>query len=555
MSDAATEPGAGEPALDVTGASSYDLLRDRLADVAQRLATAAGSLNARRAEAFASVALAVAEQDRVRTDAACVPRDAVCVGDLLLLGCNVPSGLSTARAVGDVLTLYRLVRRSASDWDVNALSPEDPAWFLGDAEFQRDFTEIYRYYADARLESLAIVGEEIRMVFGIGSALEDTRTLRWRLRPGERPAYSGSSTADGRTDDRYDFAWQPIGREALRGGRWPTSQCSTRCNLGRAGKGRIEFRIDDGVSRLHDGGRPVLSEAIEEHEADLAEHRVAAVRVGELVLVRLLPYRESVERFYVYSRLTRTMQRVDALERGCRQLPEHQGVVFPGGYVLDGGESRVFLTDASGYVLEAAHRSPNGEDVLYVYRRPDSGSELLCAYNLVRREMAVPVASIGYALFPDGTIVCVRASDEPQRVHTIAIHTSPFCAPEHYAPEVDSSTFLGRIGNAELVLAIGEALALAAEAGTHGAAGTDDINAARFETLVARSNRLLNRFAGWPTPKPRASAGSWSISARPPATCSTSSPPSPPPGVRRSPARCGRAPGDRSRRHRRAGDP
>jgi hypothetical protein len=473
--------------------TSYDLLRERLAAVADRLQASSSALNQQRADAFASKPMTLAEQDRVRTEAACIPRDAVCVGNLLLVGHNIPPGLATNRSIADVFSIYRLEQKAPTDWDVNPVPIEDPSWFLNDPTFGREFAEIYKYYADARLLALSIVGDELRMTFGIGTSLSDARTLRWRLHD-DGPTYLDAN-GDGSTDEvRYDFIWTPIGREALRSGRWPHLSILDSLFLGGT-KGRIEFKIDDAVSKLADGGRLVLSEPIAEIEADLAEHQVAAARVGELILIRLLPYREQAERFYIYSRMTRLMHRVDAMARGCRSLPEGQGVVFPGGYHLDSGETRVFSTENGAYELQSSYRSPNGEDVLYVYRRPDTGNELLCAYNLVRREMAVPVMTNGHALFEDGTVVGMRAAADPQRVHTVAIYTSPFCIPERYEPPVSSGTFLGRIGNAELVHALGESLALAHESGRNGAAGSQDINPVVFETIVARCQRLLNAYA------------------------------------------------------------
>jgi hypothetical protein len=492
MTDLSTGTEAG------ASVTSYDLLRERLAGVADRLATQAVALNNERAAVFSPQPMTLAEQDRVHTDAACLPRDAVSIGELMLLGYNIPAGLATNRSVNDVFALYRLAQKTPTDWDVLPVARDDAAWFLGNEAFQRDFGEIYRYYADARLVSLGLSGDELRMSFGIGTGVADLRTLRWRMpRPGsnENPLYIDAYGEDaGHVDATFDFEWKPIGREALVSGRWPHLNVLDTLFVG-ASKGVLDFRIDDPLVSLAEGGRSVGSDRVNESEADVAEHRIAAARVGDLVLLRMLPYREEEYRYYAYSRLSRRLERIDAIGRGCRMLPEDQGIVFPGGYLLASGETRVFATDAANSRLIASYRSPNGEDVLYAYRRPDTGGELLCAYNLVRREMSVPVAAIGYALFPDGTVVCVRDTAEPQRVHTVAIYNSPFCVPEKYDPPVQSDSMFGRVGNSELVAGISEAMSLAHESGRQGAAGSKVINRSIYEAVVSRSTRLLDHHA------------------------------------------------------------
>ena len=198
---------------------------------------------------------------------------------------------------------------------------------------------------------------------------------------------------------------------------------------------------------------------------------------------------EATERFYVFNRLTQAVHRIDAIGLNCHQLPEQSGIIFPGGFHLQNGETKVFATDAAGYELLATHTSPNGEDLLYAFNRQSTGDYLLLAYNLVSRTMENPVGSHGYALFADGVVVTVRPENEPQRVHSIGVYTSPFCAPERYQPAAPAGSFFGRIGNPELVRALGELLSLSRDA------AHPEFSAPVFEALVARANRLLDAHA------------------------------------------------------------
>ncbi len=487
---AEVSPEASEASSEVSGElsggadSTYDLLRGRLRSIAQQVSQTSESFNAERAEVFASAPLTLAEQDRVRTEVASIPRDAVCVNGLLLFGYNVPQGLATNRSVDDVLSLYRLHPQTETDWNVERVPNDDPAYFLADPSFQRDFLEVYKYYAESRLLTLTIAGDELLMVFGLGSAESDVRVLRWRLRADGTSYIDAYGEHDKATKAPFDFPWIDTDRGAISDGRWPHLVVQGELFIGLT-KGTLDFRIDDAVS----GSRTVLSERVTEVEQEVNELRVRYARLDELILIALLPYRETSERFYVYNRLTREAHRVDAIGRGCHQLPEDQGIVFPGGFHLQNGEHRVFTSDTTGLSLHNSLASPNGEDVLYAYVRPETGSYQLLSYNVVRREMGTPIQCRGYARFPDGLIVTVRDASEAQRVHTIGIYTSPFCDFDRYVPPVASDSFFGRIGNAELVHGISECLSV-------GRDGADTpFNAASYEALIGRSSRLLDTYA------------------------------------------------------------
>ena len=102
-------------------------------------------------------------------------------------------------------------------------------------------------------------------------------------------------------------------------------------------------------------------------------------------MLRVRPYREEKTRYLVFNTRTKTVARIDAVGLSCLQLPEDQGIIFPGGYYLRTGEFTVFdpaLADGSAF--ERVVKSPNGEDVLYVYYREHDGHYLLLPYNLIR---------------------------------------------------------------------------------------------------------------------------------------------------------------------------
>ncbi len=472
------------PVEDAGPATAYDILRARLGGVAEQVHAAAELLNVARAEVFGGSSLTLIEQERLNTEVACIPRDAVSVDGTLLFGTNVPPGLSTKRQVSDVFTLLRVDEVSPTDMDFAPIASDDRKYFLSDSSFVRDFEELYTYYNQCRLITLRKTDTLLLMVFSIGERDDDTRVLRWRLDT-EAPMYVDAyGEHDLVAHSRYDFAWEELDRTKRIEGRWPHWNLHDLLFIG-GGKGTLEFRIDDVV----EGGRIISTEPLTATDADVGELVIQTARLGELLLFRLKPYGETSERFYIYNRLTQQVHRIDALGLNCHQLPEHSGVIFPGGFHLQNGETKVFATDAAGYELLASHSSPNGEDILYVFHREHTGDYLLLAYNLVSRTMEVPVGSHGYALFEDGVVVTVRPEKDPQRVHAISVYTSPFCTPELYKPAAPAGSFYARIGNPELVRGLGELLSLARDA------GRPDFNASVFEALVARSNRLLDAHA------------------------------------------------------------
>ena len=100
--------------------------------------------------------------------------------------------------------------------------------------------------------------------------------------------------------------------------------------------------------------------------------------------------------------------------QACSQLPEDQGIVFPGGYYLQTGDYKLFDGDSAGPRVRArASRSPNGEDVLYVFHRRDEGSYVLFPYNLIRKEVRTRSPGTATVLFATARWSCSAPLEEP----------------------------------------------------------------------------------------------------------------------------------------------
>lgn len=464
------------------GASSYDLLVGRLRETGAAMRSAAGALNDQRADVFSTRPMTLAEAERFRTETPSTSTDLVVTGDLALLAHDpVVSG---KRAVADLFTLYRLERVAEADWDVLPVEPGSSGWFLADPSFGQDFEELITYYAETRVDALRIVDDTLLMVFRIGDEPGDVRVLRWRLADGTAHYLDAYGELPSSPPD--DVAWTAVGREAITAGRDPVLELHGLVTVELDG-GDLVARVPDPVA----GPRVVLREAVDEPGQDLAELRVRTARVGDLLVIRLAPYRERHERFYVYNRLTGTITRDDGLAGGVRTLPGGQGVVFPGGYHLGNGEAHTYLDAASGaWTFHHLLVAPNGEDVLYVYNDAAGRRYLLCGYNQVTKTMTNPVSAAGYGRYADGTMLVLREAREGSRIHSVGIYTSPYCDPEEYEPPVPSGSFFGRVGNPELVAVLGECFALARDVERPG------FNEAGYEAITVRCRALLDTY-GW----------------------------------------------------------
>ncbi|MYR93625.1 MULTISPECIES: DNA repair ATPase [unclassified Streptomyces] len=436
-------------------AGAYEVLRRRLSAQAGELVRRAEALNARRTEEFGSTELRLLATEQVRTEHASVPRDLIAVGGQLLFGFERGPGARGEAGVDDVL----LVRDSA-DTDT---TPQPGATLLDDDGFRREFSSLHRYFRDARLLRLRRVNGKLLAVFRTGADAEDIRVLRWAL--GADGAPGAFIDAQGERDHvfppSHDFEWTVAGRDAHVPGRHP------HIAIGKGGGlfvdtlgGTLTVKVTDDTESP-DG---IYEEPVDEPLQSLADADVEYAEVGPLVLLRVRPYKEKSWRHLVFNSLLSTVQRLDSIGPACHRLPEDQGIIFPGGYYLTTGTAKTFDTaeELTEPVFEGAVRSPNGEDVLYVFRSRDGVRSLLLPYNLIRQEVATPLTGRGHALLDDGTLVLLRDNpDGPARVHPLQRWQTPYVSETYAAARPAGTGPLARTGNADLVRGISDCLALA----------------------------------------------------------------------------------------------
>jgi hypothetical protein len=445
-----------ERAAEVEG-GSYDVLRARLQAQGRELAEKADQLNGRRKETFGGSDLEIIGNEKIRTENNCIPVDIVSVGGLLWFGYNVYIGLRTQTNVSDVFALHRFTP-TPEGYDLSTVPlDEGLGGFLAQESFVHDFEELYKYYKDAYLLQLRRTDTKLLATFQVGTQAEDIRVFRWAYDGKRPPTYiDDRGERDNVFPPSHDFEWVETTRDQHVQGRHPHVSIHDKVFVETVG-GDLTIKVEDNT----DDGAGIYAEPVDDAHQSLDDGKISFAEVGTLVLLRVLPYREEQWRHFIFNTRTQSVLRIDAIGEACIQLPEDHGVIFPGGYYLRTGERKVFEEDAADLKLVQTVRAPNGEDVLYAFFQPREGRYVLLPYNLIRKEVQNPIHCHGYSIFDDGKMLYFRSSsEEPVRVHTMQIWQTPFTSTEFAAAEPTDGSYLAKVGNAELVRGISDALSI-----------------------------------------------------------------------------------------------
>jgi hypothetical protein len=460
---------------------TYEIVRERLVVQAEELRRRAEQLNAKRLELFGASQLEILTTERIRTENNCLPRDIAQVGGDLLFGYNVYLGLKRETRIEDVFSLHSMSRNG----DQKVSFEPETAPFLEDPRFRQDFDELYRYYKDAKLIQLRLEAAKLLAVFQTGATAHDIKVLRWAVYPGGKVTYiDNRGERDHVFPASHDFEWVPTTRADHIPGRHPHVNVLDEVFVETVG-GDLTVKVEDNT----EDGLGIYREDVEDPDQSLADAEILYARVGSLILLNILPYRETERRFLIYNTLHRSVVRADAIGRSCIQLPEDHGVIFPGGYHLQSGQTKNFAENGADLEFLRRVSSPNGEDVLYVFHHRESGESILLPYNLIRKEVANPILCNGWSLFDDGTMVVFRRQgEEPTRVHPMQVWVTPFCSDEHAAKAPTTGSYLEGVGNADLVRGISDALSLCR------AVDEQEASVAVYEDLIRAATRAVDTY-------------------------------------------------------------
>lgn len=434
----------------VAQGGAYEVIRNRLSEQGKSLKEATDGLNQERLAEFGSTDMDVLARIRVRTENNCVARDIVQVGDYLLFGYNVFIGLKKETKVEDVFSLFAF-KEVDGQYELEEVPREQN--FLYETGFRNDFEELYRYYKHTKLTQLTVKNGRLLAAFQIGERIEDMRVFRWGLSAdGKEVTYMDNrGERDIQLPKPYDFEWTQTQREDIVHGRHAHINIADKVFIDTLA-GDLTIKIENNT----EDGLGIYREPVDDKTQSLDDADVAYAIVGELVLIKVKPYREEKTRYFIFNPLTETAHRIDAIGESCLQLPEDHGVIFPGGYYLQTGEYKTFDEPVAGLRFKRMIRSPNGEDALFIFYEPVEGVVALFSYNLIEKALQNPIFGHGYALFEDGRIVIFTAEEEPARIHPMQIWSSPFASAEYASKQPVKQSFYGRIGNAELVRGVSD---------------------------------------------------------------------------------------------------
>lgn len=438
----------------VAEGGAYEVLKKRLLAQGDTLENNARKLNAARLQEFGSTDMSIAARVRIRTENNCVARDIVQVGRLLLFGYNVFIGLKKETLVEDVFALFLLEEKESG---LELIEQSKATAFLSDKRFNQDFAELYRYYKHTKLVELTVKDGKLLMGFQIGEKRDDIRVFRWALSPdGKKVDYiDNRGERDIQLPPAYDFEWAETTRDDTVNGKHPHVNILDKVFVETVG-GDLTVKVEDNT----EDGLGIYREPVEDKTQSITDASYFYAELGDLILIKILPYRESEWRYFIFNTITATVNRVDAIGASCVQLPEDHGVVFPGGYYLQNGEYKTFDDNVVGLRFKRVIRSPNGEDVLYIFYEPSEGIVGLMSYNMIDKKLANPIFGHGYALADNGKLVIFSAEAEPTRIHPMRIWHTPYVSTEYASKAPPSTTFLGRIGNASLVRGISDLLSI-----------------------------------------------------------------------------------------------
>lgn len=463
--------------------SAFETIKRRLKEQGGQLRERVSRLNQAREEIFGSAGMNVRGRARVRTENNAIARDVVRLGDKLLFGFNLQLGLRKTLVIEDVFRLYHL---SDGDGGFEMTEAAIEGSFLKDDRFATDFRELQQYYNTATLSQLVILKGMLLMAFRIGDKLDDLRVFRWELKPdGEVSRYiDNRGERDLSFPERFSFPWNTVGRDSQVQGRSPHLNIADTLFVDNL-RGNITFKVENNTST----GEGIYSDSVESDSQSLDDASFDFADLGEILLVRILPFNEEHWRYYLFNRTERKIERVDALAGSVVSLPDNHGLIFPSGYYLSTGELKTFQIPDGDFRLKRTLRAPNGEDMLYVFFEQRTGQVILFRYNLIRKQADVPLIGHGYALFENGHLVIFNADKEPTLVHPLQVWETPFTSETfHAAANVANDSELARIGNPELVRGIAELNTVVTL--VEGAGASER----HFTSLIRTVDRIMDQF-------------------------------------------------------------
>ncbi len=427
-------------------AGAYEVIRKRLDAQGAELRSRLEALNADRKGIFGGIETSLLSTARLTTENNGVPRDMSGIGPRrFIFGYNVVLGLKSQLTPADLFSIY--------DYD-----PTDHSFHLNkdglleDKVFAEDFNYLFQYYKAASFLKFHRTQNSLYLVFQVGRDVTEVKAFKWRA-----DADKGTLEYLGNRFDHefvyppsHEFEWTKVRHDSYRHGTHPHVSIEDKVFVETIG-GDLTVKVEDNTA----SGAGIYSEPVENKDQILDDAEYHYAILGNLVLMKVLPYQEKAWRYLVFNQRTQEVVRLDGLAESCVLLPDGQGILFPRGFVLQTGEVKTFDTGLPALRFERKFVSANGEDTLFVFDHLETGTYLLLSYNLVEQRLATPILCHGFSLFQNGELVVLNGENEPRKHHAVQVWQTPFLADQQAQGE-HATGLLGRIGNAEIVRCMAE---------------------------------------------------------------------------------------------------
>ena len=421
--------------------STYQLIRDRLRTHSAELQKRMEQLNELRRDVFGSIPTRLISTERITTANNCVARDIVSIGEKLVFGYNVHIGLRSQTKRQDVFSIYH-----QSDGHF----VEDSLELLSAEAFQHDFDQLYKYYKNTTFSKFQVIGPFLYMVFQVGKSAGDIKSFKFQLDERGLEYLDNRSDHEVKFPPQHDFEWTRTHREHHRGGKHPHISIEDRLFVETIG-GDLTIKVEDNT----DSGKGIYSEPVDDADQTLDDAEVFYALVGNIITLKIRPFKEDNFRYFAFCSKTQTVFRLDEIAESCVMLPEDHGLIFSSGYLLQSGELKRFENNIAHLVFEKKIAAVNGEDYLYVFYHPEHGHYVLLSYNMIEQQVQTPLVCDGFSLFDDGRLICFRSDETPQKHHALQVWQTPFVGPDkQVAQQTDS--YIYKIGNRDIVRAMAE---------------------------------------------------------------------------------------------------
>jgi hypothetical protein len=418
---------------------TYEVIKSRLQSQGDDLVAKAEKLNAVRKDVFGAIETKLLSSERVLTENNCVPRDMAPVGDCFLFGYNVHIGLKQKVDLKDVFAVYRYKGETFEEASLD---------FINDGQFIKDFDDLYRYYKNTFFAKFSILGPYFYMVFQTSDNVMDIKVFKWQIEGDTLVYVDNRSEHEVKFHLGNDFKFEKATRDNQRTGLHPHVSILDKVFVETI-NGDLTIKVEDNTET----GKGIYSEDVEDPDQSLDDAEISYVDLGQLIILKILPYKEKSSRYFVFNNKLKNVVRIDSIEHTCKLLPGGHGLIFPQGYYLQNGEYKFFDVPVEQPVFDELVTSSNGEDYQYIFYNMDSGTYLVYSYNVIEQTIDTPIVCSGYSHFNNGEMVVFRHEDEPRKNHALQVWQTPYVGKD-YQVKGDNDSALFKIGNKDVVTCI-----------------------------------------------------------------------------------------------------